>query len=276
MDFEYISALESFYNDQIEYIEGMNNIAIMESGSAFNEADAEEAKKGLFAKAKEAIMNFIEKIKRALDTAWGWVSDKLKSIKSKLDPYIDKIKNNKVVSTIVNSVVFTTIEKAVSGLRKKVDTWIGTQLQKMLRGNSDSAMKANMDYVDKQSKQLNVGYGDFLGAIEGMKVETEKKEATVGFVYGTAEKAGQWYKKITDELNGILDSVKKRIGDAGVKLNSSSIGKYIMKGITAIGSAVNFIKTKAMNAVGSANSAAMRVVAAARKGAGKDTANAEA
>lgn len=275
MDFEYISALESFYDDQITYIEGMNNITIMESGSVFNEADAEEAKKGLFAKAKTAIMNFIEKIKTALDTAWGWVSDKLKSVKSKLDPYIDKIKNNKVVSAIVNSVVFTTIEKAVSGLRKKVDTWIGTQLQKMLRSDSDSAMGAAMSYVDK-SKQYQIGHGEFLGAIEGMEVQTEKKEATVGFVYSAAEKAGQWYKKITDELNSILDSIKKRINDAGVKLNKNSIGKYIMRGITAIGSAVNFIKTKAMNAVGSANGAAMRVVAAARKGAGKDAANAEA
>lgn len=263
MDFEYISALESFYNDQIEYIEGMNNIAIMESGAVpYNEEQA-EAKKGLISRALGAISNFIETIRTKIREGWRWIQEKFGEITEKLNPFFERIKNSKIVSSIINSSIYKAIEGAVSTLKNRVTNFINSIGKK----SENQIAAAESAFLEESALDNFLDYP----TLEKQTKAEKAKETTVKFVKDNADRAKEFYNKISKELDeNILAPLNKKIKELGNRMDNNSVGKYVMKGVRAICSAAQWIRTKAMNLSTSAYYSLHRVFRTVRHKLGKD------
>lgn len=263
-EFDYIFALESFYDDQIVYIEGMNNIAIMESGAVPYSEEQAEAKKGLISRALGAISNFIETIRTKIREGWRWIQEKFGEITEKLNPFFERIKNSKIVSSIINSSVYKAIEGAVSTLKNRVNSFINSIGKK----SEDQASSATESAFLEDSALDNTL--DYPTLEKQTKVE-KAKETTVKFVKDNADRAKEFYNKISKELDEhILAPLNKKIKELGNRMDNNSVGKYVMKGVRAICSAAQWIRTKAMNLSTGAYYSLHRVYRTARHKLGKD------
>ena len=97
------------------------------------------------------------------------------------------------------------------------------------------------------------------------------KETTVKFVKDNADRAKEFYNKISKELDEhILAPLNKKIKELGNRMDNNSVGKYVMKGVRAICSAAQWIRTKAMDLSTGAYYSLHRVYRTARHKLGKD------